>query len=211
MPVARVPRIAFGKVPGGNQIIQTPDKANAVYAGGLTTLISDRHPDHPALVLGNYILGGSALASRLGDRVRQKEGLSYGVGSIYQASSEDEAGTLMLYAISNPENMGKVKAAIREEVEKLLKEGLTTEELEKARQGILQTRERQRSDESFLAGRLQRSLRVGTTLAFDAEFDQKLAALEADDIIAALTKHLDPERLVIITAGDFAKSSSSGK
>jgi zinc protease len=211
MPVARVPRIAFNKVPGGNQIIQTPDKANAVYAGGLTTLISDRDPDHPALVLGNFILGGSSLASRLGDRVRQREGLSYGVGSVYQASSEDEAGTLMLYAICNPENMGKVKSAIREEVDKLLKEGLTAEELEKARQGILQTRERQRSDESFLMSRLQRSLRTGQTLAFDADFDTKLAELKADDIVETLRKHIDPERLVIISAGDFAKSNARSK
>jgi zinc protease len=211
MPAARVPRIVFTKVAGGEQIIQTPDKANAVYAGGLTTLISDRQPDHPALVLGNYILGGSALASRLGDRVRQKEGLSYGVGSIYQASSEDEAGTLMLYAICNPGNIGKVKLAIREEIDRLLKEGIPPEELEKARQGILQTRERQRSDESFIISRLQRSIRVGQTLAFDAEFDTKLAALKSADIAAALNKHIDPERLVIVTAGDFAKSNAGGK
>lgn len=211
MPVARVPRVAFTKVAGGELTLDTPDKANAVYMGGLTIPVSDRHSDYPALIFGNYVLGGSSLASRLGDRVRQKEGLSYGVGSIYSASYEDEAGSLMLYAICNPENMGKVKAAIREEVDKLLKEGLTPEELEKARQGILQTRERQRSDESYVAGRLQRSLRLGTTLAFDAEFDKKLAALKAGDIIAALKKHIDLERLVIVTAGDFAKSNTGGK
>ena len=62
-------------------MIVTPDKANAVYVAGMTFPMKDDDPDYPALVMGNYILGGGSLSSRLGDRVRQKEGLSYGVGS----------------------------------------------------------------------------------------------------------------------------------
>jgi zinc protease len=143
--------------------------------------------------------------------VRQKEGLSYGVGSQITASSEDEVASLALNAICNPANIGKVKTAIREELDRLLKDGIPADELEKARQGILQTRERQRSDESYLMTRLQRSLRTGQTLAFDADYDAKLATLKAADIAAALKKHIDPERLIIVTAGDFAKSNAGGK
>ena len=39
---------------------------------------SDTDPDYPALRIGNFIFGGSTLASRLGDRIRQKDGLSTG-------------------------------------------------------------------------------------------------------------------------------------
>ena len=67
--------------------IETPDKANAVYFAGSVMPIRDDHPDYPALLIGNDIFGGGgALSSRLGDRVRQKEGLSYGVGSMMQVS-----------------------------------------------------------------------------------------------------------------------------
>ena len=53
--------------------------------------MKDDDPDYPALVMGNYVFGGGSLSSRLGDRVRQKEGLSYGVGSFFSADSLDSA------------------------------------------------------------------------------------------------------------------------
>src|SRR6185436_17187148 len=58
----------------------TPDKENAVFVGGMRIEMRDSHPDYPALVFGNYILG-SGPASRLFGRIRGREGLSYGVGS----------------------------------------------------------------------------------------------------------------------------------
>ncbi|MEX2558722.1 MAG: insulinase family protein, partial [Pirellulales bacterium] len=78
-PYQRIPKVAFTDVPGGRSRIQTPDKANATYVAGLAFAMSDTDPEYPAMVLGNFVLGGGSLSSRLGDRVRQKEGLSYGV------------------------------------------------------------------------------------------------------------------------------------
>ena len=80
-PYQRIEQIVFDKVTGGRQQILTPDKANAIYVAGETFALRDSDPDYAPLVLGNFIFGGGALSSRLGDRVRQKEGLSYGVGS----------------------------------------------------------------------------------------------------------------------------------
>ena len=162
-------------------------------------------------MLGNYILGGGSLSSRLGDRVRQKEGLSYGVGSNFNASHEDDAGSLSLYAISNPANVAKVEKAIREELELLLKEGVPAEEFEKAKSSLLQSRERSRSDEGLLAGRLQRSLRLGQTLAFEAELEAKLATMTPAEMLAAFRRHIDPKRLIIVTAGDFPSNAGEGK
>jgi zinc protease len=202
----RIPSQAFLEVPGGKQSILTPDKANAVYYAGLVVPLSDQHPDYPALLLGNYIFGGSSLASRLGDRIRQKDGLSYGVGSGFTAGLEDKVARLSIYAICNPDNIGKVEAAVLEELERLLKEGITAEELAKAKQGYLQSRELDRSDEGYVSSRLERSLRLDQTLAYDAQLDVKLAALTPDDVLEALRKHIDPKRLVVVIAGDFAKT-----
>ena len=70
--------------PGGFEDINTPDKKNAVYFSAMTFPLKDTASDYPALVLGDFIFGGGSLSSRLGNRVRQKEGLSYGVGSQIQ-------------------------------------------------------------------------------------------------------------------------------
>jgi zinc protease len=202
-PYARIERRAFVDVAGSRQSILTPDKANATYAAGLDVAMKDDHPDYPALYLGNYILGGGSLSSRLGDRVRQKEGLSYGVSSSFTAGLEDNDASLSIGAICNPANIGKVETAIREELERLLKDGIGAAEFTKAKEALLLSRRRQQNDDSYIASRLERSLRVDRTLAHDAKIDEKLAALSADDVHAALKKHIDLKRLVIVVAGDF--------
>ncbi len=206
MPYARIESLAFGDVKGAKHSVLTPDKANAVYMAGLTLPLSDQDPDYPALLLGNYIFGGSSLASRLGDRVRQKEGLSYGVSSGFTAGSEDKLARFSIGAICNPANVGKVEAAVLEELQRLLKDGVTADELEKARRGYLESRQLSRSSDNYISNRLERSLRLDQTLAYDADLDAKLAALTPDDVLRAWKKHIDPQRLVIVIAGDFAKS-----
>jgi zinc protease len=208
-PYARIERQAFLNVPGSKQSILTPDKANANYLAGLTIAMNDQDPDYPALVIGNFIFGGGSLSSRLGDRVRQKEGLSYGVGSSFTAGAEDKLGRLTINAICNPGNIGKVESAVLEELERLLKDGVTGDELGKAKQAWLQSRELSRSSDFFITDRLERGLRLDQTLNYDAELEKKVAALAPDDVHAALKKHLDPKRLVIVIAGDFAKSSGN--
>jgi zinc protease len=202
-PYARIERRAFVEVPGGRRSILTPDKANANYAAGMDIAMKDDHPDYPALYLGNYILGGGSLSSRLGDRVRQKDGLSYGVSSNFSAGLEDDDGDLSISAICNPTNVGKVETAIREELDRLLKDGIPADEFAKSKEALLLSRKRQQNDDSYIAFRLERSMRVDRTLAYDAGIDAKLAALTPDDVHAALRKHVDPKRLVVVVAGDF--------
>ena len=90
-PYARIEQPAQTDVAGKRETIRTPDKANAVYAAGLSLAINDNDPDHAALVVGNFLFGGGTLSSRLGNRIRQKEGLSYGVSSALNASPRDPA------------------------------------------------------------------------------------------------------------------------
>src|SRR6185436_2548223 len=85
-----------------NRTFETPDKANAFFIGGINLNVRDDDPDYAALVLGNYMLGGGFLNSRLAVRVRQKEGLSYGVGSNFSAGALDPVGTFNAFAIYAP-------------------------------------------------------------------------------------------------------------
>jgi len=199
----------FQEIAADHQTLQTPDKANAFFVAGENLEIRDDDPDYPALVLGNYILGGGFLNSRLATRIRQKEGLSYGVGSTFTASPLDKSGSLVAYAIYAPQNAAKLEQAFHEEVDRVLKDGFTAAEVAEAKKGLLQSRQVSRAQDGVLARTLALDLYLGRTLAWDAEIEKKLAALTPEEIGAAMRKRLDPSRFTVVKAGDFAKAAEA--
>jgi zinc protease len=209
-PFTRVPSV-YRDVAASNQSLPAPDKANAFFVAGFNLRLRDDDPDYPALVLGNYMLGGGFLNSRLAARIRQKEGLSYGVGSQLSASSLDQSGAFTAFAIYAPQNVEKLEAAFKEEVARMLKDGFTAEEVAAAKSGYLQSRQVSRAQDNELAGRLNNFLFIGRTLAWDEEFERKIAALTPEQINAAMRKHIDPSKITIIKSGDFAKAAAPTK
>jgi zinc protease len=203
-PYARIAASIPAEIPGGKSSIRTPDKANAVYAAGLVLPMMDTDPDYPALVLADYIFGASTLSSRLGDRVRQQEGLSYGVRSSFAASPFDRRAVLSISGICNPRNMARMEKAIREEAERLAEKGVTADELQRARAGYLQQRQVGRTTDTALCGLLGETLHRGRPIGYLAELEKKIAALTPEEVSAAFRKHVDPARLVVVEAGDFA-------
>ncbi|MEM1063109.1 MAG: insulinase family protein, partial [Planctomycetota bacterium] len=185
--------------------INTPDKKNAVYFNATAFALSDTDADYPAVLLGNFILGGGSLSSRLGDRVRQQEGLSYGVGSGFSAQALDERAAFYIYAISNPENVPRLKQVVREELDRYLTEGPTDEEVEQARGGYLQQLAVERSDDGELARVLSATARDGRTMAFYETLEGALGGLTAEEVRAAFARYIDVDRLVLAVAGDFGK------
>jgi hypothetical protein len=155
--------------------------------------------------MANHMLGGGALRSRLADRIRQKEGLSYGVGSQLSIPARDPAGLWLAYAISAPQNTQKVEAALREEIDVALKSGFTDAELVEAKKGWLQGEEVYRTEDNPLAQRLSAYLEIDRTMAYDKDLEAKIAALTVAQVNEALRQHLKPANLSVISAGDFAK------
>ncbi len=204
MPYTRVAD-SFKDVAAVNQNLETPDKANAIFLAGQNLNLRDDDPDYPALILGNYMLGGGFLNSRLAVRIRQKDGLSYGVGSQLGAGAIDKTGNFFTFAIYAPQNRDKLEKAFKEELERALKDGFTAEELESAKKGWLQSRQVSRAQDAELAGKLLGYTFLNRTLAWDADFEKKVMALTPEQITAAMRKHLDPAKISIFKAGDFAK------
>ncbi len=188
-------------------VIETPDKANAIFLAGMNLPMRDDHPDYPALVLGNYMLGGGFLNSRLATRIRQEEGLSYGVGSFFNANALDANATLGAYAIYNPENVDKLIQAFREEIEKVRTEGFTDEEVAAAKEGWLQSRVVSRSQDRTLASMLSSYLFIDRTFQWDKALEARVAALTAEEINEAMRKYIDLDKMVFVRAGDFAKAA----
>ncbi|HKA36067.1 MAG TPA: pitrilysin family protein [Thermoanaerobaculia bacterium] len=204
-PFTRVPNPYQDAAPE-NRSFEAPDKANAFFIAGMNLPIRDDDPDYPALVLGNYMLGGGFLNSRLAVRIRQKEGLSYGVGSQLSASPLDKSGQFLAFAIYAPQNAAKLEAAFKEEIDRVLKSGYDAKEVDEARSGWLQSRQVARAQDATLARALAGNLYLARTLAWDADLEKKVAALKPEEIVAAMRRHIDPSKITIVKAGDFAKA-----
>jgi zinc protease len=202
-PFKRIDRPYQELSTGVRDTIETPDKANASYFAGLLIPIKDSDAAYPALVAGNYVLGGGSLSSRIADRLRQKGGLSYSAASNFNASPLDERGMLMALAIYNPENRAKVIEGVDEEIARLLSEGVKPEELESAKKGWLEQQKIQRTNDPGLAAKLAQNLYLGRTLKFDADVETAMQGLTPQAVNDALRKFIDPKKLNVITAGDF--------
>ena len=206
-PYTRIPG-PYQEVAPIDRLIETPDKANAVLRASMNLKLRDDHPDYVALIIGNYLLGGSA-DSRLWRRIREKDGLSYSVGSSLSASAFDERGEFSVSAIYAPQNRARIEAAAKEELDRAMREGFTVEEVQTAKSGYLQARRGARGQDGALAARLASYLVLGRTMQWDADFDAKIAALTPESILAALNRHLDFSKLSSVKAGDFAKAAAA--
>jgi zinc protease len=206
-PYARIP-LKVTEVAPVDEVIETPDKANAVLRAGVLLKLRDDDPDYPALLLGNYILGGSS-DSRLVRRIREKEGLSYSVGSFLSADSFYPRGAFGAFAIYAPQNRARVEAALKDEIGKAFSEGFNAQEVEAGKKGFLQARALARSNDASIAGRLVSYLVLGRTFAWDEELERKIAALSPQDVLQALRRHIDPARLSFVKAGDFSKLAAA--
>jgi zinc protease len=207
----RFERVTYGfrKITPVNQTIETPDKQNAVFIAAARLHISDKDADYPALAIGNYMLGGGGLNSRLATRIRVKDGLSYGVGSTLSAKPNEEDGEFEAFAIAAPQNVAKVEAAFQQEMQRALDGGFTPKELDEDRTGWIQEQQVDRSDDDSLARMLTSRDYDGRTMAWDAELEKKISALTADDVGKAVRRNIDLAQISIVKAGDFKKAASA--
>ena len=207
-PFERV-KYGFKQVPPVNETIETPDKQNAVFIAAVRLRISDKDPDYPALMIGNYMLGGGFLNSRLATRIRVKDGLSYGVSSSLSAKSNEQDGRFQAFAIAAPQNVSKVEVAFKEEMQRALAGGFTQKELDDDRNGWLQGQQVNRSEDNSLVRMLAARDYDGRTIAWDEELEKKVSALTPGDVAKAVRRNIDPAQISIVKAGDFKKAAAA--
>ena len=203
-PFTRVPN-GYRKAEPVDRKIETPDKQNAMFLAGMTAKISDDDPDYPAMVIANYIFGGSG-GSRLFKRIRDKEGLSYGIGSNFSAPQKDDGGVFVVFGISNPQNAPKVEASFKDELARTVKDGFTAEEVAAAKKSWLDEQMVQRSQDSALLTALTVCERFDRTLKWDEALEAKVTALTPGQVSSAFRQRVDPAALIYVKAGDFKKA-----
>ncbi len=184
--------------------LATPDKENASYMTRISFPLMDKSPDYPALILADFIVGGSA-GARLFQRVREKEGLSYDVYSSLSVPTFANNATWTFGYIANPQNAAKAEAALKDELQRLLGGELTEQEFVAQRQSLLDQRMVRRSQDATLAMQLVTLSDADRTFSTVADWEAKIRSLTKADFNAILKKYIRPSEMSSFVAGDFTK------
>ena len=182
--------------------LQTPDKQNATMAVRLGLPVNDSHPDYPALMMANHLMGGGGDA-RLWRRIREAEGLSYSVYSAIDWGQRDVHSEWVASAIFAPQNREKVEKAFREEIERSLKTGFTEAELRAGQSSLLNFRRLGRAQDGRLAAAWANNLKLGRDFSLSAKVDAALRALTLEQVNDAWRRYIRPDSFVMGVAGDF--------
>jgi zinc protease len=186
----------------GDEVIKTPDKQMAIIGAANRIAVRDDDPDYPALLLINHLLGGGA-QSRLSDRLRQKEGLSYAAFSFIAADPFDKNGLFVAGAICAPQNTDKAMTAMMEELDKLVKSGVPDKELSEAKHSYKLFFENQLANNNYVANMLAGELYTKRTGEYYQKLNDRIQALTTSDLERAIHKYFHPDKLFKVKAGDL--------
>ncbi len=200
-PYARLAE-PYRTVPPTRMQLLTPDRQNAAMSVSLPLPLSDTHADYPALMLANYLLGGGG-DSRLWNRIREKDGLSYSVYSSVQWNAEEPHSHWHAAANFAPQNRDKVLAAFEEEIQRARQDGFSVAEFEAGKRGLLNFRRLGRAQDGRLADAWASNLYLQRTFAVSAQVDQALERLTLSQVNEALRRYIQPDQFVLGVAGDF--------
>jgi len=175
-----------------------PGKPQSDIAYGFTTIARD-DPRYYALVIMNNTLGQYALGGRLGDNIRERQGMAYYVFSSFDANVVE--GPLVVRAGVSPANVERTIAAIDEELSRMARDGMTEAELADSRRYLVGSMPRVLETNIGIATFLHNAEFYGLGLDFDQRIPDLLGAVSLDDVNGAARAFLDPARATIVVAG----------
>lgn len=183
------------------KILHTPDKEMGIIAMAFNFPMRDDHPDYLALKLANYLFG-ETMNSRLVNRIREKEGISYGAASSIEISRYEDNASLNIYAMASPHSINRAEKAIMEEWQKILDQGFSLQELSLAKESMWLSFNNSLANDVFLANALAHDLE------FDRDFfrrEQNMLAIKeltSADLNEAMNKWWSNAQFAIVLAYD---------
>jgi zinc protease len=202
-PYARVPD-PYVRTQASSETFETPDKPNAIVISKLAVPMNDLAPDFVPLAIANRILGGD-VDSRLFERIRVREGLSYGVGTQLTPARIDPNSQLLFYAIFAPQNLDKVKSAFSDEMTRARQGGYTAKELDSAKKALLEERRIARAQDAELAGMLVSQDYLKRDWSDTTRVDKAIEGVTLAQANEALRKYISTDAMATVYAGDFVK------
>ena len=156
-------------------------------------------PDYFPLYVGNHILGGGGLVSRLYEEIREKRGLSYGAYSYFAPRREAGPFTASLQTRSGQEE--RALQVMRETVRSFIEQGPTPEELEAAKKNISGGFPLRLDSNGKILGYIAMIAFYGLPLDYLDTFIEKVNAVTLEQIRDAFGRRLRPERFVTVMVG----------
>jgi len=158
-----------------------------------------KDPDYYSLVVMNEILGGG-FGSRLFNEVRSHQGLSYRVGSGLGAGMQ-YPGMFMVRCGTKSETTLKATQACMEEVRKMKTQPVTADELQRAKEGILNSHVFNFTNKGSIVNRQIAYVRNGYPADFLEQFPKKVEAVTQADVSRVAAKYLQPDRFAVMVVG----------
>jgi zinc protease len=195
-------RLELASPPDDRRVLVVPmmNKAQADIAYGFVAISRD-DPAYFAFSLMNNIFGQYSLGGRLGDSIRERQGMAYYVSSSLDASVIP--GPLMIRAGVGPANVDRAIASIDHEVATLAAEGPTDEELAESKQYLVGSMPRTLETNAGIASYLQMMEFFGLGLDYDVRVPELLRAVTRDEVHAAARRVLDPGKAALVVAGPY--------
>jgi zinc protease len=193
-------------IKGGTETIEVPDKKNASMYAAINLQLKETDADYPALEIANELLGGGAfLSSRIPQRLRESEGMSYGAGSFLDINFKYPASSWNIYAIFNPLFKDRLDSALHDEIKKALQGGFKEDEFKKSVASWMSQRKTSLGIDNALPSMLNSYQKKEIDLSYYTALEEKVQKLTVKDVNDALRKYMNENKLVLVYAGDFKK------
>ena len=188
--------------PGTRQlrVITMMNKVQADIAYGFTTIVRS-DPRYYAYTLMNNALGQYGIGGRLGDNIRERQGMAYYAFSSFDANVVE--GPLFVRAGVNPANVDRAIASIDDEIRRMASEGLALQELEDCKQYLIGSIPRLLETNGAIAAFLQTAEFFGLGLDHDLRVPELLRSVTLDDVNRVAREALDPDRAAVAIAGPY--------
>jgi zinc protease len=182
------------------RVIPMMNKAQADIAYGFTSVLRD-DPAYYAYWLLNNIVGQYSMGGRLGDSIRERQGMAYYVFSALDANVIP--GPWFVRAGINPTNVERAVASIDAELSRFAADGPTDREMAESKQYLIGSMPRTLETNVAIANFLQTVEFFGLGLDYDLRMPGLLRAVTRDEVHAAGRALLDPSRAAIAVAGPY--------
>ena len=207
-PAAGIPPVPIPPPAPGSETVEMPDKANADVVLALPGALTRPDPSYLAAVLANSALGQSSLTSRLGVRVRDTEGLTYGIHSSFHATHV--AGPYVVSVTVKPESRDAAVASTLDEIRRFVREGMTEKELADEKSSRIGKFKVDLASNAGIAQAIDSALYYGLGLEYLDDFGRRVQAVTKEEADATFAKLVDPDRFTIVSAGTFSKKAAGG-
>lgn len=190
-------------IPAARFDVKAKDKANALLRMRQELPLNELEDDYLPMLLATQIFGAGGMESRLATRVRQQEGLSYGIGASLTVPRWGNDASLSIGGSFGPQDRDKVLALVQDELRRMAEQDIGEAELARAKKGLLEARLQARADDGQLAQQLNLLADREESWPAVAQREQALAAVTAAQVQAAWRRLVKADGFVVSTAGDF--------